>query len=36
VLVTANYKLTFDVVRRDAAGMDAWLYGSKPSCGCGG
>jgi len=25
VLVTANYKLTFDVVRRDLAGFDAWL-----------
>jgi hypothetical protein len=25
VLVTANYKLTFDVVRRDTAGLDAWL-----------
>jgi len=25
VLVTANYKLTFDVVRRDAAGVDAWI-----------
>ena len=25
VLVTANYKLTFDVVRRDAAGLDAWI-----------
>jgi hypothetical protein len=25
VLVTANYKLTFDVVRRDARGLDAWI-----------
>lgn len=25
ILVTANYKLTFDVVRRDAAGLDAWI-----------
>ena len=25
VLVTANYKMTFDAVRRDAAGLDAWL-----------
>jgi len=25
VLVTANYKLTFDVVRRDLADLDAWL-----------
>ncbi len=25
VLVTANYKLTFDVVRRDGAGLDAWI-----------
>lgn len=25
VLVTANYKLTFDVVRRDAAGLNAWI-----------
>ena len=25
VLVTANYKFTFDVVRRDAAGLDAWI-----------
>jgi hypothetical protein len=25
VLVTANYKLTFDVVRRDAAGLDVWI-----------
>jgi len=25
VLVTANYKLTFDVVRCDAAGLDAWI-----------
>lgn len=25
VIVTANYKLTFDVVRRDTAGLDAWL-----------
>ncbi|MHB1026096.1 MAG: mercury methylation corrinoid protein HgcA [Desulfobacteria bacterium] len=25
VLVTANYKMTFDVVRRDAAGLDAWI-----------
>ena len=25
VLVTANYKLTFDVVRSDLAGRDAWL-----------
>ena len=25
VLVTANYKMTFDVVRRDAAGVDAWI-----------
>jgi len=25
VLVTANYKLTFDAVRRDAAGADAWI-----------
>ena len=25
VLVTANYKLTFDVVRRDSAGLDAWI-----------
>lgn len=25
VLVTANYKLTFDVLRRDAAGLDAWI-----------
>lgn len=24
-LVTANYKMTFDAVRRDAAGLDAWL-----------
>jgi hypothetical protein len=25
VLVTANYKATFDVVRRDAAGLDVWI-----------
>ncbi len=25
VLVTANYKLTFDILRRDLAGMDAWI-----------
>ncbi|MBP2677578.1 MAG: hgcA [Deltaproteobacteria bacterium] len=25
VLVTANYKMTFDAVRRDAAGVDAWI-----------
>jgi hypothetical protein len=25
VLATANYKLTFDVVRRDMAGLDVWL-----------
>jgi hypothetical protein len=25
VLVTANYKLTFDVVRRDTSGLDAWI-----------
>jgi len=25
VLVTANYKMTFDIVRRDAAGLDAWI-----------
>jgi len=25
VLVTANYKLTFDVVRHEAAGVDAWI-----------
>ena len=25
VLVTANYKLTFDVLRRDAAGLDVWI-----------
>ena len=25
VLVTANYKLTFDIVRRDGAGLDAWI-----------
>ena len=25
VLVTANYKLTFDVVRRDWTGLDAWI-----------
>lgn len=25
VLVTANYKMTFDVVRHDAAGLDAWI-----------
>lgn len=25
VLVTANYKVTFDMVRRDAAGVDAWI-----------
>jgi hypothetical protein len=25
VLVTANYKLTFDAVRRELAGVDAWL-----------
>lgn len=25
VLVTANYKLTFDVLRRDVAGLDAWI-----------
>jgi hypothetical protein len=25
VLVTSNYKLTFDVVRHDAAGLDAWI-----------
>jgi len=25
VLVTANYKMTFDVLRRDAAGLDAWI-----------
>ena len=25
VLVTANYKLTIDVLRRDAAGLDAWI-----------
>jgi hypothetical protein len=25
VLVTANYKMTFDVVRRDVAGLDAWI-----------
>jgi acetyl-CoA decarbonylase/synthase complex subunit gamma len=25
VLVTANYKLTFDIVRRSLAGLDAWV-----------
>ena len=25
VLVTANYKMTFDAVRRNAAGLDAWI-----------
>jgi hypothetical protein len=25
VLVTANYKMTFDVVRHDAAGINAWI-----------
>lgn len=25
VLVTANYKMTFDVLRRDTAGLDAWM-----------
>ncbi len=25
VLVTANYKMTFDVVRRDGTGLDAWI-----------
>lgn len=25
VLVTASYKMTFDVVRRDAAGLSAWI-----------
>ncbi|MBS1243771.1 MAG: hgcA [Deltaproteobacteria bacterium] len=25
VLVTANYKVTFDVVRHEAAGLDAWI-----------
>jgi hypothetical protein len=25
VLVTANYKMTFDAVRRDVAGLDAWI-----------
>lgn len=25
VLVTANYKLTFDVVRRDGTGLDVWI-----------
>ncbi|MGB7629444.1 MAG: mercury methylation corrinoid protein HgcA [Candidatus Deferrimicrobium sp.] len=25
VLVTANYKMTFDAVRRDGAGLDAWI-----------
>jgi len=25
VLVTANYKMTFDIVRRDASGLDAWI-----------
>jgi hypothetical protein len=25
VLVTANYKLTFDIVRRDVAGLDVWI-----------
>jgi hypothetical protein len=25
VLVTANYKLTFDIVRRDIRGLDAWI-----------
>ena len=25
VLVTANYKLTFDIVRRETAGLDAWI-----------
>jgi hypothetical protein len=25
VLVTANYKLTFDAVRRDGTGLDAWI-----------
>ena len=25
VLVTANYKLTFDVVRRDVSGLDVWI-----------
>ena len=25
VVVTANYKMTFDLVRRDLAGLDAWL-----------
>ena len=25
VLVTANYKMTFDVLRRDTAGVDAWV-----------
>lgn len=25
VLVTANYKLTFDILRRDIAGLDVWI-----------
>jgi len=40
VLVTANYKLTFDVLRRDAAGLDAWVlvletYGINVWCAAG-
>lgn len=40
VLVTANYKLSFDVVRRDAVGVDAWLlvletYGINVWCAAG-
>ena len=40
VLVTANYKLTFDVLRRDAAGLDAWIlvldtYGVNVWCAAG-
>ncbi len=40
VLVTANYKMTFDVLRRDLAGLDAWLlvletYGINVWCAAG-
>lgn len=40
VLVTANYKMTFDILRRDIAGLDAWImvletYGINVWCAAG-
>ncbi|MDW7710002.1 MAG: mercury methylation corrinoid protein HgcA [Deferrisomatales bacterium] len=40
VLVTANYKMTFDLLRRDLAGLDAWIlvletYGINVWCAAG-